>query len=260
MDTTSTQPPQPAADLAPPPAYRLHSPTAVAWASFLGTPVAGGIVLALNYRRWGQNGRAAAVITAGIATTVVLGWLVWMSPPSVPAPVFVTPQVVGGYFVAKWLQGRRFDAHIAGGGKKATIWIATGLGLALFAPILAVIVLTSGISPSAIRDAETAVDMGQEQYVFYSRGATENDAQRFGEALQTEGYFDGTMPADVAISGKVGDRQISLFADATMWDDETYLYQVRAMTERIAPAIGGKPITVRILDENWNEKKRLQIE
>ena len=32
------------------------------------------------------------------------------------------------------------------------------------------------------------------------------------------------------------------------------------MTERIAPAIGGKPVTVRILDEYANEKKRLEIE
>jgi hypothetical protein len=268
MDTTTTPPPPPenypppppAPGLAPPPSYRLHSPTAVACASFLGTPVAGGIVLALNYRKWGQKGRAAAAIAAGLLTTVVLGWLVWISPPSVPSAVFVTPQVVGGYLVARWLQGRHFDAHIAGGGKKATIWTATGVGLALFAPILAVIVLMSGINPGAIRDVQKAVDMGHEQYVYYSKGATEDDAEHFGEALQTEGYFDGTMPADVAISGKLGYRNIFFFADETMWDDETYLYEVRAMTQRIAPAIGGKPITVRILDVNWNEKKRLQIE
>ena len=34
----------------------------------------------------------------------------------------------------------------------------------------------------------------------------------------------------------------------------------RAMAERIAPAIGGKPLTMRMLDEYLNEKKRLQIE
>ena len=45
-----------------------------------------------------------------------------------------------------------------------------------------------------------------------------------------------------------------------MWEDETYVEALRAMAERIAPAIGGKPLTVRMLDKYLNEKKRLQIE
>ncbi len=105
-----------------------------------------------------------------------------------------------------------------------------------------------------------SVDMGHDQHVYYSRDATRDDAQRFGEALQTEGYFDGTTPADVVISGNPGAREISLLSGGGVWEDESYVEAVRAMAERIAPAIGGKPFTVRILDENLNEKKRLQIE
>ena len=165
--------------------------------------------------------------------------------------------------MTRWLQGRRFDAHIVSGGKKATRWIGAGIGLAIFAPImgaLAAFVLFSGINPSAYVDMQYSVDMGHDQYVYYSYGATEDDARRFGEALETEGYFDGTIPADVLISGEAGDREISFFADESMWEDETYVDAVDAMAERIAPAIGGKPITVRILDEYSNEKKRLEIE
>jgi hypothetical protein len=109
-------------------------------------------------------------------------------------------------------------------------------------------------------DMQYSVDMGHDQHVYYSRGATRDDAQRFGEALETEGYFDGTTPRDVLISGKAGAREISFFVGEGGWEDESYVEAGRAMAERIAPAIGGKPLTVRLLDENGNEKKRLQIE
>lgn len=38
-----------------PAAYRLHSPANVTGATCLGTPVAGGIVLALNYWKWAHR-------------------------------------------------------------------------------------------------------------------------------------------------------------------------------------------------------------
>jgi hypothetical protein len=60
---------------------------------------------------------------------------------------------------------------------------------------LVVFVLISGVNPSAFVDMQHSVDMGHDQHVYYSRDATRDDAQRFGEALQTEGYFDGTTPA-----------------------------------------------------------------
>jgi hypothetical protein len=114
---------------------------------------------------------------------------------------------------------------------------------------------------SAAVDAQHSVNMGHNQLVYYSGGATRDDAQRFGEALEKDGlYFDGTVPAAVLISGEAGAREISFFSAEGFWEDESYVRAIRTLSEHIAPAIGGKPLTVRILDQNWNEKKRLQIE
>ena len=59
-------PPEPLPPVAPaaPPADRLHPVSSVTWATALGTPVAGGIVLALNYWKWGQKTGAAAAVSA----------------------------------------------------------------------------------------------------------------------------------------------------------------------------------------------------
>ena len=99
------QPPPPFA--VPPPADRLYSPGDVALATFLGAPAAGGVVLALNYRKWGQKPLAAATVAVGVVVTAILGWLAWIVPSYIPSVVFLAPQVIGGYLVAKWLQGRK---------------------------------------------------------------------------------------------------------------------------------------------------------
>ena len=116
-------PPQapPAPPQVPPPAYRLHSPAGVTWATALGGPTAGSIVLALNYWKWGQKAVAVAVVAAGFVATAIIAWLAIITPASVPAFVFLVPQLVGGYVVARWLQGRRFDAHVAAGGGKVSV-------------------------------------------------------------------------------------------------------------------------------------------
>jgi len=75
--------------------------SSVTWATALGTPVAGGIVLALTYWKWGQKTGAAAAVSAGLLVTAVIVWLAFMVRSYVPGAVFLVPQVLGGYFVAK---------------------------------------------------------------------------------------------------------------------------------------------------------------
>jgi hypothetical protein len=247
----------------PPPAYRLQSIAGITLATALGTPAAGGIVLAINYWKWGQKALAAAAVVAGFLATAVLAWLAWVLPTSVPAAAFLVPQVIGGYFLAKSLQGRRVDAHVAAGGGTASNWIGAGIGLAFCALLVgafAVWIFSSGVNPRVLIDTQQSVDFGHGQEVFYSRGATRNDAQDFGEALKREGYFDDITPTSVFIAGRPGAREISFLADEGAWDDEANVEWARDMGELIAPAIGGKPLTVRMLDLNLNEEKRLQIE
>ena len=103
----------------------------------------------------GPERLAVAAVTVGLSATAVLGWLAWIAPMWVPAVVFLAPQVLGGYFLARWLQGKRFDAHIAGGGKQASNWVGAGIGLAICAPLIAAfaaLILFSDVTPDALFD------------------------------------------------------------------------------------------------------------
>src|ERR1035438_821523 len=83
--------PMPGGEASPPPipAYRLFNADSVGLATFLGTPIAGGILMAVNYRRLGKGGKAAAVLLIALLVTalaLVFGYLV---PQGVSALVAV---------------------------------------------------------------------------------------------------------------------------------------------------------------------------
>src|ERR1039458_3599226 len=73
--------PAPGEEAPPPPipAYTLFNADSVGLATFLGTPIAGGILMAVNYRRLGKGGKAAAVLLIALLVTalaLVFGYLV----------------------------------------------------------------------------------------------------------------------------------------------------------------------------------------
>ena len=54
------------------PRITLYSPGHIAWATFLGAPIAGCVLLALNYKRFGDATSATLALIVGLIGTVVL--------------------------------------------------------------------------------------------------------------------------------------------------------------------------------------------
>lgn len=79
-----------------------------------------------------------------------------------------------------------------------------------------------------------------------------------GDALVAAGFFDGDDSATVLLAGPAGGREIS-FNTELGWDDELFLLELGSLVEDIAPAMGGKPVTVRLVDQEGNERKRFDI-
>ena len=248
------------------PAYRIHSVTGVVWATICGSVFAGSVILAVNYWRWGQKAYAVAAVAAGFIATAVIFWLAVLTPTEVPAVAFLVPQVLIGYLAARWLQGRRIDAHRAAGGDRVSPGIGALIGLGFSALVVGAVAglflavhLIFGVNPGALIDRVDYVDFGHGQLVYYFDGATRDDAQQLGEALTNAGYFDGTAPTEATIAGFPGAREISFVGADGAWDDPANVDYIGELTEYVAPDIGGTPITVLMLDLNLYEQKRCTL-
>jgi hypothetical protein len=128
-------PPAPEGAL-PGPAVALYSANQVALATFLGAPLGGAVVLALNERRLFRPRAAVIAIVLGVVASAALLGLAFLLPSGAPSgPIGLLPiLVVRG--IAQRRQRALVDAHVASGGKRASSWAAAGIGLACLAGIL----------------------------------------------------------------------------------------------------------------------------
>lgn len=159
-----------------PPQYALFDAVSVGAATFLGAPLAGSIVMALNYTRLKRVGAAATVLAIGGAlTSVTLFLAVAVSSQALNAVPIAS--FLAMFFAARTLQGPAVELHQRQGGPLASRWIAAGIGLAVLIPLLAMVAVGTLITGSS------KVVVGARDEVLYS--ATAADVHAFGQALQS---------------------------------------------------------------------------
>lgn len=109
----------------------LYSVWAVVLATFLGSPLAGGVLLSMNCRRLSQPGAIRDVfLWTGLLTvgSLLLSRLIPQEQRMIEA-LLVGLQVFVMYFLATRLQGRAIALHVQQGGELASYWSAIAIGI-----------------------------------------------------------------------------------------------------------------------------------
>ena len=130
------------------PQYQLYSIWAVLLATFLGSPLAGGVVMAVNCQRLSQPGVAQYILLiSGVLTlgSLILGAVV-PKDLRVMEALLVGLQVFVVYFFAARLQGRVIAHHQEQGGEMASYWSAAGIGI-VCGIVLMLVLVALGLMP-----------------------------------------------------------------------------------------------------------------
>ncbi len=129
----------------PGPAIALYKPNQIGLATFVGTALGGGILIAINETRLGRRSAAwKAVLFSALATAALLG-IAFAVPENFPTfPLAIGPLIVMRAIAVKRQQDL-VNAHLAAGGKSGSSWAAAGIGLAsligIMVPVFVVAVI-----------------------------------------------------------------------------------------------------------------------
>ena len=235
------------------PTYPLYSPNFIGLAAFLGSPLAGCILMFLNYRRQGRSSEAwMALVGGGVGTAFVM------------ALAFVLPDAVGRLMPFALIIGIRaiagreqasYDAHLRAGGPKGSGWAAAGVGVASLVAILAVLL------PLAIMTGMGTgpkVDFGSSQHITYEEGATKEEANQLGKFLVEIGFFNGKGGKDVKLTHGAGGLVVSFVVGDGVWDDSKMVSAFGTIRHEISTKVyGGRPVTVELCDTMLEVKKTI---
>jgi len=222
------------------PNYRLYDPTSVGLAAFFGSPIAGTVLMAINYRHLGRKSSAILAVILGVAATALA---IAIEPyiPSTFTSVAAIALFVGTYNAAKTLQGPIVEKHELAGGSLHSRWAAFGISLAVLAAGFAIIV--AAVLPSVW---SSKVVIGSKDIVEYSGAATKADATALGQALKKEGYFQD-RGASVLLSKNASGVTISFVVkdDVPSHSEMVYVYETVGFD--VAPSVAALPVKLQFV-------------
>lgn len=99
--------------------------------------------------------------------------------------------------------------------------------------------------------------IGARDVVYYFGNATQSDAENLGKALREAGYL-ADLGVSVAI-WKDGGVAIGFVVGEGVWERGDAVAGFERLARRVAPAVGGLPLTLRLLSPEMEIKKEVEI-
>lgn len=118
---------------------RLFSVGQIVLATLLGTPLAGCLLLAANYRQLGKSAAAWQAVAAGIVSTIVLMIVSFWLPEKFPSSLLPAVYCVTMRQTVIQLQGGAIDNYLKAGGGKGSWAIAVITGIVCLIVILGIV-------------------------------------------------------------------------------------------------------------------------
>ena len=233
------------------PTYALYSRGQIGLVTFLTGPVAGGWMIAQNWKRLGEPRKYRNVLVGSIAVTGLLLAAAFLVP-SLPSSTLPLAGLCAIFGLAAQ-QRYAFDDHVARGGPRASHGRAAAVGAISLVALLAV-VFGGGVAVFYIDEApEITVGPGT---VRYSAGATEADARAVGQELVAEGYLD--HPASVGVRRQGLHHIVELVVVDSAYHDSKLVPVFREMARRISGNVfHGDPVDLWLCDDEWSPRTKL---
>ncbi len=199
------------------PAHRLYSSGDVAVATFLGSTMAGSLVLGFNFLQMGRP-RAAYISIAGGMIGLAVMLVAAFVAQEIPTAIFTGVNVgltFGMKAIADKFQGPAMAAHAQAGGRVGAVWKAVGIGLiSLVAVVAAVFGMMLRFDPAMNLGDSVVVD---KVTVHYKDGVTEAEARKLGEQLRGLGLFDHEV--DIQLRRRDGTPHILFIVEKSAGTD-----------------------------------------
>jgi len=143
-------------DLIPPPDQRQQAPGKIyslgqiSAAALVGSPIAGAILIASNFRAFGLPDSSKNSLLLGVASTVIIIVAGFFVPESTPNSVIPAIYCTIIYYLAKHYQGVKVDDFIEAGGQKYSHWRVFGIAVACLVAVMAIAFTVLSLNPELI--------------------------------------------------------------------------------------------------------------
>ncbi len=231
----------------------FYSPNQIALATFLGSPLAGAVLVALNYRRAGDGPAARKAVLLGAAATAVLIPLAMVLPDWFPGPVLPVACVVGAWQLAGWIRQNHLEGrgHPASPGGTPSTLKAAGIGLACLLGVFSLVVAVALVLPERKATFEWVT-------VHYAGGASESEARELGAHLEQTGVAGEGKKLELHLSRRSKTVLVKMPVPAARRDDRGAVKEYRDLADKLSAEVFNEaPVELHLCNEYMMLKKKV---
>lgn len=227
---------------------KLYSVGQISFAAAFASPIAGGWLLARNFRCVGASAKARKILLVSFGALILVALASMYVPTDFPNSV--GPAIIGSGFYAwySYVFARHYRAHIESGGEKESTWKAIGYSIAAIPIAIIVMFAVYALVPITPMNY---VAVG-ENSVYYEGGATREDAVHLGRFLTEQGVFYGAVGWEFGVDfPRSKPNQVTLKAPMEKPTEmsETYLAIQDLLDNAEQQLYPGRQITFTVLNE-----------
>jgi hypothetical protein len=242
--------------------HPMYSPWQVAGATFFGSPLGGGWLIALNYKRLAQPKKAGMAIVLSVLATVAMIALEH-ADARMEGPLLMFP-FAGMALLARYLQGAAYDRHVAVGGSRGSTWRAAGLAL-----VSLVIYFTASIAPAVIVRTRALIPnrltIGGAT-IFYTDGVPRSEVRMANDEVMSHLYDVPDPIPNTPWSIEVtrdGTRPVIAFVlprnDIAFSDDKIRTYFQEFAEPLSRKVYAGVPVDIWLVDSAIDHSSRSRV-
>ncbi len=246
--------------------HSLFSIRSIGIATYIGGPIAGGWLIALNFNRLDKKKKRNEILCYSIAFTVLLFLAIFLIPEDLisKVPNFMIPAIYTPIFTfyAHRLQGEDINSHLENDGKKGSGWAVFGISLS---SLLATLTIVFGLGYFLLPTTEpyefegNIYNYGEQSHVIYHNDVTPEILKGCGDYLLSVDYFSTNYQGIIQVHREGETHHLYLTFSKDHWSDEQFMEYTGFLKKGLQEEVFMKEIDLTLTDEDALDVYRKSI-
>jgi len=240
---------------------KFFSYRSIGLATYLGGPLAGGILISLNFKRLEEIQKGIWTIIFSLLATVILVIALIKIPehiidkiPNFLIPAVYTPIVV---YLAKLFQDEKISDAIKDKDRKEHWWKSLTIGLVGAVATIIIMMFVAFAEPPFSGDKITYGEIQNE--IYFEPGSVDKEIlDKVSFNLEVFGYFNSEFPQSAQVEKWETRYLISIWIDEMYWDDKELSDEINRLKQSLSIDLD-KEVTLILLSPDFIETKEKRI-
>ena len=238
---------------------RIYNSRQIQAACVIGSPIVGGLLIAHNFRKFGNNQKSLLWILIGLAWTALLIVLGSLLPERLASSTGMVVTIINGaliYQIVNKIQGEKIKNHFENNGNKGSNWTIAGMVICVVAVFAVPMIMLNNLTQIDNYNRQAFDKNG----IYYNQEMNIDEVNKLGGILSRVDYFNSESAGEVIFLSNDSTYELKLILDKTATADSTFNVYIKELFNHVNSYDFRKPITYMTTDVYLNNEKIIELD